>query len=279
MFNIGIVGHGFVGSAVANAFCKVDYYQDFAVSIYDPKYEGTSLEELYDASFDYIEDELDIIFVCVPTPQNDDGSIDSSIVTETVNKLLENTRATIVIKSTVVPSAIIEHERVLYNPEFLTERNSNEDFINAPYHIIGGDLKTMKALELAYTYSSVKNNRFIRMSVKEASFVKYAINTFLATKVIFFNQLYDLAKEHNCNWDNIIDAVTLDDRVSEGHTKVADHGRKRGFGGACFPKDINAFLQFSENNFSLLKAVIDINNTYRKDYDLDDREKGNNITF
>jgi len=241
-YNIGIVGHGFVGQAVQNAFLNQDKFQ---ITVYDPAFPSIcEIERLYDSFYEYKEDCLDVIFVCVPTPQDENGAIDSSIVTGTVNDLLEKTNATIVIKSTVIPSAIKEHKRVVYNPEFLTEANAKEDFLNAPQHIVGGQTKAVEKLIEVYRHSAIKNKIFHQMSVKEASFIKYGINTFLATKVTFFNQLYDLVKEHDCNWNTIVNAVTDDVRIGKGHTKVADNGRKRGFGGACLPKDINAFLSF-----------------------------------
>jgi len=276
-YNIGIVGHGFVGQAVQNAFLNQDKFQ---ITVYDPAFPTIcEVERLYDSFYEYKEDCLDVIFVCVPTPQDENGAIDSSIVTSTVNDLLEKTNAIIVIKSTVIPSAIKEHKRVVYNPEFLTEANAKEDFLNAPQHIVGGQTKAVEKLIEVYRHSAIKNKKFQQMSVKEASFIKYGINTFLATKVTFFNQLYDLVKEHDCNWDTIVNAVTDDVRIGKGHTKVADSGRKRGFGGACLPKDINAFLSFSKGDFSLLKEVIYINDFYRQEYELTQREITNRINY
>lgn len=276
-YRIGIVGHGFVGQAVQNAFLDQD---KFSITVYDPAFPSIcEVQRLYDSFYEYKEDCLDVIFVCVPTPQLDNGAIDSSIVQNTVNNLLQNTNAVIVIKSTVVPSDVPIHKRVIYNPEFLTEQNAKEDFLNAPQHIVGGETKAIEKLIEVYRNSKIKNKIFHQMSVKEASFIKYAINTFLATKVTFFNQLYDLVQEHDCNWDTIVNAVTADKRIAKGHTKVADKGRKRGFGGACFPKDINAFLQFSKGDFSLLKEVIYINDFYRQEYELTNREKTNNINY
>ena len=117
------------------------------------------------------------------------------------------------------------------------------------------------------------------MTKEEASLVKYAINSFLATKITFFNQLYDLVDKVNGDYDTVLNAILYDDRISSGHTSVADNGRKRGFGGACLPKDVNALYNFSDKKFTILKTITNINNKYRSKYLADDREKSNNIKF
>ena len=120
---------------------------------------------------------------------------------------------------------------------------------------------------------------FRSMTKQEASLVKYATNAFLATKVTFFNQLYDLANRCGADYQIIVDTVTNDKRIGEGHTKVGDGGRKRGYGGACLPKDVNALFHFSKKKFSLLRFVDRINNKYRQLYAPDERERGNNIDY
>ena len=115
------------------------------------------------------------------------------------------------------------------------------------------------------------------MTAVEASYVKYTINAFLATKVTFFNQLYDAVGDEG-NFNKIIRAVGADPRIVTGHTKVPGFDHKRGFGGACFPKDTKAFTEFSDK-LSLLERVIEINNEYRSQYEKDEREQAQNIKY
>ena len=116
------------------------------------------------------------------------------------------------------------------------------------------------------------------MTLEEASFVKYAINSFLAMKVLFFNQLYDAIGETNANFATIIKAVGMDDRIGSSHTKVPGFDGKQGYGGACFPKDTSAFTKFSDQ-FTLLAKCVNINNEYRQQYELDNREIEQHVDY
>jgi len=273
-YNIGILGFGFVGQAVGNAFRP---YNNRVWTV-DPIL-GNDISLLYDknrASDAFI----DFVFVCVPTPSLNSGEIDARIVQKCTDDILRNTSATVIIKSTVTPGLIPTSSRVVYNPEFLTEANAEEDFINAEYHILGGDPAACgDVMELYRVQSNLLHKDFIVMTKQEASLVKYATNAFLATKVTFFNQLYDLANRCGADYQMIVDTVTSDKRIGEGHTKVGDGGRKRGYGGACLPKDVNALYHFSKKKFSLLRLVDRINNKYRRLYARDERERGNNINY
>ena len=288
-FRIGIVGHGFVGQAVEYAFTNpmVDF------TFYDPKY-NNSLESL---SLTSPKDTPTCFFICAPTPSNDDGSVNSSIVEESVLTCLHQTEALVIVKSTITPDVIDriygqitkdQADRFVYNPEFLTEKNAKADFVTAKFHVVGGTPQSvMETIDIYEIFSACESNDYHRMSAYEASFVKYTINSFLSTKITFFNQLYDLINMYGCNYNTVVRAAGKDDRVGMGHTRVPGFDGKRGFGGACLPKDTNAFLRFSshvdedgfEHSFDLLERVLDINSAYRVQYDLDEREKVNNITF
>ena len=273
-YNIGILGFGFVGQAVANAF----YPYNNSVWTFDPIV-GNDSSILYDKN--RTPDKLiDFVFVCVPTPSLDSGEIDARIVQKCTDDILRNTDATVIIKSTVTPGLIPISSRVVCNPESLTEANAEEEFINAEYHILGGEpIACNLVMKLYREQSTLLHKDFIVMTKQEASLVKYATNAFLATKVTFFNQLYDLANQCGADYQIIVDTVTNDKRIGEGHTKVGDGGRKRGYGGACLPKDVNALFHFSKKKFSLLKFVDRINNKYRRLYAPDERERGNNINY
>ena len=116
------------------------------------------------------------------------------------------------------------------------------------------------------------------MSLQEASFVKYTINSFLAMKVLFFNQLYDAVGDTSANFATIIKAVGSDGRIGSSHTSVPGHDGKQGYGGACFPKDTSAFVNYS-NRLTLIEKCIEINNTYRSQYELDEREKEQHVNY
>lgn len=269
MKKIAIVGHGFVGKAVEFAF-KRDLVD---ITLVDPKY-GNTLDDITDC---------DYAFVCVPTPMNEDGSVDASILRDAVHSLIEKTQAIIVIKSTVTPDHLVDLDksRIVYNPEFLTEANACLDFINADFHILGGEQNQCYNVEYLYrSCTKVKwGCSFYRMSIVEASLVKYGINSFLATKVTFFNQLKDLCEKWGADYDVVSNSVGSDSRISKGHTRVPGPDGRRGFGGACLPKDTSALYNFSEGEFNLLQSVLTINNDYRIMYELSDREKQMKINF
>ena len=134
----------------------------------------------------------DSTFVCVPTPMGDDGTIDHTIINEVVKSLHNMTSGTVVIKSTVTPdiiTALCKYKRFVYNPEFLTERNAFDEFLNPKFHILGGHPEFTKRVKNLYKFSSNCNPAPVHyMTPAEASMVKYGINSFLAAKVVWFNQ-------------------------------------------------------------------------------------------
>ena len=228
-------------------------------------------------------------FITAPTPMHDNGTVDALIVEDAVLKLIEHTASIVVIKSTITPDIINRlynsiHDqdkiRLTYNPEFLTENNSVEQFIYAPHHILGGASPEAcsKVTEFYQMFSMCVSNQFFTMTPQEASFVKYAINSFLGMKVTFFNQLHDAALDFSCSPQRIINSVSADKRIGFAHTRVPGFDGKKGFGGACLPKDMNAFVKFNEN-LTLIAESVKINNKMREEYELDEREKSNNINF
>lgn len=273
---LGIVGHGFVGKAVDYAFTHRGVEKFYV----DPKY-GTTIDDL-------VEWQPNFTFICAPTPMSEAGFVDASIVEDACLKLLEHTKGGVVIKSTVTPdivgrimSSIYEEDikRIVINPEFLTESSANEAFINAEYHILGGHPEATQALAKIYDiYSLCTNREFLMMTAPEAAYVKYSVNSFLAMKVTFFNQLYQSCHKFGVNWPTVVNAVGRDPRIGIGHTRVPGYDGKRGFGGACFPKDTRAFTLFDED-LTLLAECVNINNEYRKQYDLDKREESNNVNY
>ncbi len=270
--NMAIVGLGFVGNAVSEGFrsCMVNQ------TIIDPKI-GVTIESLKDKKFD-------VIFVCVPTPMTDDGSIDSSIVESVIEYLEANTEGLIVLKSTVTPDVIekFEHmsDRFIYNPEFLTEARAVHDFLNPEFHVFGGEYKICDQLQAIYEqYSRCSKCDTYIVTPKEASFIKYGINNFLALKVAWFNQFSELIEKHDCSYTAVSNTMKADPRIGTSHMQVPGPDGRRGYGGACFTKDTAALLRFSNNEMTITRESIRYNNQVRSQYKLDEREKEQKVTL
>ena len=274
---IAIIGYGFVGKAVevgfrnpANDIMIVDPYKGFA-----------NLDDMEHYNPDYT-------FVCVPTPMGKDGNIDATIIKEVVGRLQNMACGIVVIKSTVTPDLaeeLCKYKRFVYNPEFLTERNALNDFLSPQFHIIGGRPEFTKKVKNLYQYNSNCNPApFYYMSAVEASLVKYGSNTFLAMKVVWFNQWKELTDSLGARYNVVSNAIGSDPRIGHSHTKVPGFDGKKGYGGSCFPKDTNAIWNFGQDEWardtlSVLREVIIANNRYRSEYELDDREKEQNVKF
>ncbi len=276
---VAIIGYGFVGKALHNSLKT-----PVEVLLVDPKL-NTNINDL--KAF-----KPDTIFICVPTPMNDDGSQDASILENVVNELNSLTESSlIVLKSTVLPSYIsrieIKIPNIVYNPEFLRENFANEDFINADLIIFGGnDDKANKELANFYRkYTNCINTNYQFTDLISASLVKYSINNFLSTKVIFFNELFKVFSNSGAedNWENFIKIIKNDKRIGNSHMQVPGPDGKLGFGGPCFPKDTKALLQYSKDigqPFNLLEKCISINNNIRSQYSsLSNREAEQNVNF
>ena len=280
---IAVIGHGFVGKAVSFAFTLPSN----TVQVIDP---------IYNSHISDLDTDTDFAFVCVPTPMGPDGAIDADIVRICVKEVCERaSHATIVLKSTVTPEIVNDlaspeyaDTKLVYNPEFLTEKSAQEQFINPPFHILGGrkpsgsrdDESSGHYVEELYKYHSLcKPAPAYYMSPAEASFVKYGINTFLATKVTYFNQLFDaMLNTDHVRPNVVINAIGLDSRIGSSHTTVPGYDGRRGFGGACFPKDTTALLN-DYPNMTVLEEAIETNKDYRAQYELDFREKEQNVRY
>ena len=275
---IAIIGFGFVGKATLNGLTK-----DTETLLIDPKL-GTSSEDL--ASFD-----PNFVFICVPTPMGENGSIDSSIIYSVLDDVEKYCPDTIIIlKSTVTPDIIqsltSNKANIVYNPEFLREKTADEDFINSEMIIFGGSIENCrKTAEMYQKFTNCKCKEYQFMPADKASLLKYTINSFLATKVLFFNEVYKLFESLDLNmpWEDFIAVLQIDSRIGKSHMQVPGPDGRYGFGGACFPKDTNALYEFSKStgcNLELLKKAIQTNNSIRSSYkDLDEREKEQNVQF
>jgi len=247
IMKIGIVGQGYVGTAVKEVFSK-----HYEVETYDLDKDKCSV--------DYLEDIVElsnIIFVCVPTPMKKDGSCDTSIVESVVKDINDmvisrNVSGRIVaIKSTIPPGTTNRLNKechnisVIFNPEFLTEANFIEDFRNQSRIIIGGERPSTTKLRQVYSLL-FPDATIVKTGSKTAEMVKYMTNTFLATKVSFANEMKMICDELKIDYDKVVEYSTYDERLGKSHWAVPGPDGKFGFGGSCFPKDIQAMINFAE---------------------------------
>ena len=275
---IGIIGYGFVGKALAAGIKEgVDILR---------------IDPLLDTSVSDLEEfNPEICFICVPTPMNKDGSQDLRILTDVISDL-KNISITplIVLKSTVLPNSIEsigkEIPDLVLNPEFLRERSAKEDFINSKLIIFGGPQESTKKLADFYKkFTLCKTTDFKFTDLISASLVKYAINTFLATKVVFFNELNQIFNKSGAedSWEDFIKMISIDKRVGSSHMQVPGFDGKFGYGGACFPKDSKALIKYSEqigSPFNLLQKSNQVNDRIRRKYtSLSDREIDQNVNY
>jgi UDPglucose 6-dehydrogenase len=243
---IGIIGLGYVGSACENLFKEY-----FEVNTYDIAKDSNckSVKELASKS--------DVIFVCLPTPMKSDRSCDLSIIKNVLSEINQyNTNSIIIIKSTVEVGTTDSFEKkyknlkLVFNPEFLTEANFLDDFKNQKRIIIGSNSKeSAKIVNDLYRKIYSEDSKVVieYTSALNAEFVKYVTNTFLTVKVAFANEIYDITKAMNADYDEIIKLATLDKRLGSSHWSVPGPDGRRGFGGSCFPKDINSLINSFES--------------------------------
>lgn len=281
--NIGIVGHGFVGKATEFGF-STPSTEIYAV---DPNYE-TTIDSMYNHF------KPDVVFVAVPTPMSDDGTIDSRIIEFVFHdfaRLKHIDQPIVVIKSTVTIDVLRKlkkiYSRIVYNPEFLTERNANSDFIHAEFLILGGDdQEDLDYIEFIYKeHSQCDPCPVFKLDIESASMVKYTLNCFMATKVLFFNQINDIYNKSGTKvpWESFVEVMKADSRVGSSHMSVPGPDGRFGYGGACFPKDTAALIRYARNidaPFTVLEEVVRSNQEIRSQYeDLNDREKVQNVKF
>ena len=242
---IGIVGNGFVGSAVRYGFSP-NVGCDAEVKVYD-KDPNKSTDKLSDVI------NSDIIFLSVPTPSNLDGSMNIDIVDRALTDIDEyGTNAVILLRSTVVPGTTKKLQdkypnlRLVFNPEFLTERSANFDFINQDRVILGGDINDVEVAEDLFKSRFGSTLSILKTNYETAELIKYMTNTFFATKISFLNDMKLIADKSGVIWEDAIDGFIRDGRVGHSHLNVPGHDGKYGFGGSCFPKDIQALINFGK---------------------------------
>jgi UDPglucose 6-dehydrogenase len=200
----------------------------------------------------------DFVFICVPTPMFVDGSQDLSYVESSFDKATN--KPIYILKSTVLPgtteklSKKYSGSKIIFSPEFLTERTAKIDMLTQSRIILGGELSlTKKAKSLFQQRFKIKN--IIQTDSKTAELTKYMNNTFFATKISIMNEFKMLSNKIGANWEDALKGFVSDGRIGDSHLDVPGHDGKLGYGGTCFPKDVNALLSFSQKHDIELNTI------------------------
>jgi len=212
--------------------------------------------------WDKIE-QCDLIFVCVSTPYSTEG-FDLSNVEEVIDKL--KAPKIIVIRSTVIPGsteylqAKYPRHKILFSPEFLRENTAWEDILH-PNTSIVGYTQSSKCFAPLVMHILPKGKTQGMIPATDAEMIKYARNTYLAMKVVFANQLYDLCNIRGVDYAVVRDGLGADPRIGKSHLDVWHEGG-RGAGGVCFPKDLAAFDDYAGSDAVLFGMIRKINDMY-----------------
>jgi len=268
---IGIVGWGYVGATTGlglrdkHEIFIYDPYKDVEEfsfnTIRDLPYKNmTNLKKINDMKDLSL---VDVIFLCLPTPSNEDGSANLSFIENfltDLNKALGD--AIIVIRSTVPPGTTVNMQakfpkfKFVHNPEFLKEKTPLHDFLYPSRIIIGGTNKeaVRRVMEIYEPFECMK----IVTDSTSSEMIKYASNCFLANKISYFNEMHDICKKIGADPKVVAEAVSMDERIG----RYGIYGG-RPFGGSCLPKDLKALIHHVENKIDfephLLKAIKRVN--------------------
>lgn len=262
---VGIVGVGMVGGALRTYFEQ----RGAAPFVFDsPKGIG-SLEEVNRA---------DVVFICVPTPFRTDGT--GSSIAHVEKALGDLTGEKIVVLKSTVPPGTTEklqerfpRHKILFNPEFLVEERAIEGMLHPDRQIVG---YTKQSKDVAKSVLDMlpKAPYERMMKAVEAEMVKYFGNTFLAIKVIFGCQMYELCQKLGIDYEAVRETGSADPRIGPSHLDVF-HGGYRGYGGKCIPKDTRALLQLADAlgvDLSVLRQAEEFNNLLMKEQGIENPE-------
>lgn len=236
--SVGIIGNGMVGAATAQAWAG--HVDDIRVFDRVEEKRHHTLQEAAEAA---------LVFICVPTPSRQpDGGTDTSAIDSVMRDMPTNEDTIYVIKSTV-PVGYTQHAsstrkhswmNLLYSPEFLTQRIAALDAKMPTRNIIGVPVGTSKSAQrLAMMYEDRwPHVPVIIVDSQCAEMAKKCCNAFGAAKVAVFNEFYNWAQQKNVNWNDLLRCMLSGGMISPVHTQVPGPDGSRGFGGACFPKDL-----------------------------------------
>ncbi|MBR7180836.1 MAG: UDP-glucose 6-dehydrogenase [Kiritimatiellae bacterium] len=245
MITVGIIGCGFIGSALK--IWLEENNSDVKILVSDPP-KGMN-DDISSA---------DVYFLQIHVPTEDDGTQDLTLMKKLISALPDKP---VFVRTTILPgtSAMLSKEtgrRVYFMPEFLTERTHIEDFRRQPM-VFTGEVDLLSRI--------FKGKRFVRMSSLEAEITKYAHNVFGAYKVTYFNAVYDYCRRMGADWANVHSGMLLSGYINDTHTFVPGPDGKFGYGGKCFPKDVNAFAKLTDGTplGRLLAPLHELNVAFR----------------
>jgi UDPglucose 6-dehydrogenase len=252
---VGVVGGGVVGTAMQK-LCGPE------TVVYDPyKPELAGNREHIDA--------CDVVFICVPTPMNDDGSCNTAIVEEVVSWVAA---PLLILRSTVSPGTTDRlcakyGKQIVFQPEYLGETTAHVfgNMAERDFIVLGGTTEAVsKAADFYKNYYNAYA-RFYFCDAVTAEVAKYMENAFYAVKVTFVNEFYDIAAAHGVDFNVLREIWLADPRISRDHTFV--YPQARGFSGKCLPKDCNAIVHAARQRGyepKLLAAALKINEEFLK---------------
>ena len=250
-----IVGHGYVGSAVASIFSEDEKV------IIDPKFNDNKITDFKGVRFN-------AVFVAVDTPRDDNFKLLDSVLAELNENMPDGTP--VCVKSTATP-AFYEHAvnkytnlRVLHSPEYLNKTDPIGMFTGQKFFIIGGDKEAAEAVALIFTRKLHCVEKFYITDIKTAALVKYAENFFLSLRVTFFNEMFLTHKQQGClsSFDEFTQMLGMDERIGHSHSKVPGADGKMGWSSHCLDKDAAALEQFSSS--PLVSFIRTINDAHRE---------------
>lgn len=261
---IGVIGNGFVGKATRQLSCPDIVILSYDINPLECEPLGLQLNDL---------NKCELIFISVPTPMSKNGSCHLNIITSVLNDLKRINYSGFLILRSTVPVGTCDQLSLYFMPEFLTEKNFINDFINNKEWIFGllnspkdhlFKDKLNQLFLLAHKHQRIRHLNLYFISNKEAEMVKMFKNCFLATKVSFCNEMYQFCQSKDINYEQVRQLACSDERILDNHTHVPGHDGKKGFGGTCFPKD-TASLRYEMNKCQveshILNAII-----YRNDH-------------
>jgi nucleotide sugar dehydrogenase len=263
-----VVGYGYVGKAMVDML-----REHYDVLVYDPTYSGANNFE--NVSFmSEIADAKDCVLgvICVPTPQKDDNSCDTSLVKKAVKEI---NAPVILLKSTVSPGTTerLKKEtgkRIVFSPEYVGESKYynpyfNNDMKAVPFLILGGAEEDGNYILDLFLPILGPTKQYFKTAALNAEVTKYMENTFFATKITFVNEMYEICKAFGADWYDVREGWLLDPRVERMHTAVFPE--KRGFSGKCLPKDTSALVEASKKAGYLpkfLEQMIESNKEFKE---------------
>jgi len=271
---VGIIGHGYVGQAVEAFFSSV--CRSYVYDKYDSKLD--TLETVIKNSH--------VIFVCVPTPMNRDGSCHTGIVESVLDDIVATAERVerdvnefvVVVKSTVWPGFTDKMReqkklRIVFSPEFLTEKNSIQDFENTNRLLLGGQDEDALVIFKFFEKKLASRATIVQCDSSVAEMTKLFANAMLTVKVMFANEMYFVCKELGINYEEVKTLACLDRRIAHSHLSVPGHDGDFGYGGHCFPKDIGSLRSIAKRlniGEKLFTACIERNDEVRNHKDWED---------